>query len=108
MTFERNTFEPHEKCKADVHLDNTRCNVALTGVRLAVEQELDIDCGAHHYRETFVLTDDHENGVGAREEGHRDLDVDLHKIKYECERERKKKGHMKALSPEDYFMMTQL
>jgi len=37
VTFERNTFEPHEHCKADVHLDNTRCNVALQNVRLAVE-----------------------------------------------------------------------
>lgn len=37
VTFERNTFEPHDHAKAEVHLDNEHCNVALNHVRLAVE-----------------------------------------------------------------------
>jgi len=50
VLFDKNTFEPREKCIADVHLDNKECAVALTGVRLAVEQELEIRCGHHTHR----------------------------------------------------------
>ena len=35
--FEKNIYEPHEVCRSDVVLDNSKCTVDLTRVRLAVE-----------------------------------------------------------------------
>ena len=45
-------------------------------------------------------------GVPARQEGVRNLDVDLGNIKYIIAAERTKRGIRKAISKEDYFMMT--
>jgi len=89
-----------------VNLDNLHCNVALQHVRLSVEQELEIDTGSHRYRETFTLTNKEEHGVGPREEGKRELVVNLADIHYEIAAERKKKGQVKAMSKEDLFMMS--
>lgn len=50
VVFDRNTIEPNELCQASVNLDNTHCNVALTHVKLSVEQELEIECGPHIFR----------------------------------------------------------
>ena len=49
VEFEKNVFEPHEVCKADVHLHNQNCNAPLTNVRLAVEQQLTIRAGHHTF-----------------------------------------------------------
>jgi hypothetical protein len=37
VTFEKNIFEPHERCVADAIIDNDHCNLAINDVRLAVE-----------------------------------------------------------------------
>ena len=39
-TFEKNIYEPHEVCRAIITLDNSNCNVDVTQVRLAVEQDI--------------------------------------------------------------------
>eukprot|EP00349_Pseudokeronopsis_sp_Brazil_P004915 CAMPEP_0202958506 /NCGR_PEP_ID=MMETSP1396-20130829/2835_1 /ASSEMBLY_ACC=CAM_ASM_000872 /TAXON_ID= /ORGANISM="Pseudokeronopsis sp., Strain Brazil" /LENGTH=110 /DNA_ID=CAMNT_0049676619 /DNA_START=555 /DNA_END=888 /DNA_ORIENTATION=+ len=98
VEFEKNTFEPHDKCHAKVQLKNNDCNIALSNVRLAVEQDICIQAGHHTYRQTFNLTDDNEPGVGPHEEAERKLDVDLKKITYPKITEKKKKGVMKAVS----------
>jgi hypothetical protein len=36
-TFEKNTFEPHEICKAVVNIDNSQCNLQIQNVRFALE-----------------------------------------------------------------------
>jgi hypothetical protein len=108
--FEKNVFEPHEICRAHVKLDNSRCNVALTGVRLAIEQEVYIRADGHTFNQTFTLADKHEAGVDARHEAgvERSLELPLASIKYEIAKERKKKGQVKALSPEDLWMASQM
>jgi len=40
VNFEKNIFEPHEVCKANVSVDNSQCNLNVNHVRLAIEQEL--------------------------------------------------------------------
>lgn len=84
VTFDRNTFLPNEVCTADIHIDNTNCNIAMNHVRLAVEQELEIETGIHRYRNTFTLTNKEEHGVGAHENGDRKLELNLATIRYEC------------------------
>ena len=52
VKFPKNSFFPNEVVDAKVLLDNTRCNVALTNVRLAVEQETSIRCHGHNWNDT--------------------------------------------------------
>ena len=49
VLFEKNVFTPHELCKAYVDLDNSKCGVDLTNVRLAVEQELTLHGDSHRF-----------------------------------------------------------
>ena len=107
VVFDKNVFEPHEVCKAHVHLDNARCNVNLNEVRLAIEQDLEVHADGQTYRNLFTLADRHEQGVPANHGSveKRKLEVDLKSIRYEVPHERKRKGVMKAVSPEDLYMM---
>lgn len=59
VKFERNTFFPNEICRAQADVDNTQCNLGVHDVRLAVEQDLEIDAGGHRFRETYTLTEQH-------------------------------------------------
>lgn len=61
--FEKNIYEPSENVKADAILDNKDCRIAITNVRLAVEEELVLNCGGHTYRELITLTERAEGGV---------------------------------------------
>lgn len=91
MVFDKNVFAPNERCVAETMIDNDHCNLAINSVRLAVEQDLEIECGNHRFRQTFNLTDKHEIGVGAHEKGNRNLDLNLSTIKYDVVSQRKKK-----------------
>ena len=74
-------------------------------MRLAVEQLIELKCGAHVYRDKIILKDDHEHGVAARHEQKesKSMEVDLGSIKYPVPQHHKKKGHMKPVSLEDAF-----
>eukprot|EP00347_Sterkiella_histriomuscorum_P005522 403356296 len=110
VEFEKNVFEPTEVCRASVNLDNSRCNVALTNVRLAVEQTVWIQAQGHTFSQTFTLSDRSESGVDARHQGvvHKHLELPLSTIRYEVSDQKKKGGHMKPISQEDLFMMRQI
>jgi hypothetical protein len=47
--FEKNIYEPNEIVRADAIIDNKDCQIAVTGVRLAIEQEIKLVCGGHTY-----------------------------------------------------------
>ncbi|CDW79403.1 UNKNOWN [Stylonychia lemnae] len=110
VDFEKNVFEPHEVCRANVNLDNSRCNVRLTNVRLAVEQVVRITAGWHTFNQTFTLSDKHEAGVPANHSTPelRHLELPLSSITYQVEGQRKKGGHMKSICAEDLYMMKQM
>lgn len=77
--FERNMYEPHEKVKADAIINNKECNLCLLTIRLAIEQEVTINCGGHIFHEMYTLAEKHEVGVPAKHpnEEYRFVEVDL-------------------------------
>ncbi|CDW78366.1 UNKNOWN [Stylonychia lemnae] len=109
VQFDKNTFMPHEKCKSEIKLDNSRCNIALNTVRFTMEQEITIKCGTHIYRSVRTIKEKHDNGVPARstQVGEKELEIDLSEIKYPVPQHRKKQGQLKAVSIEDAFQMSQ-
>jgi hypothetical protein len=46
--------------KADAIISNQGCNIAMTGIRLAIEQEVTIRCGGHVFKEMYTLAEKHE------------------------------------------------
>ncbi len=107
VNFEKNVFEPNDVCKALINLDNSGCNLTMSGVRLAIEQELTLNASGHRFHHLFTLANRTEAGVEARKEGtqQRHMEVDLRTIRYTAPDHKKKKGVQKALSVEDRFMM---
>lgn len=65
VIFDKNTFFPTENCRAKVEIDQSRCNVRLTSLRLAIEQEVEIRIGMHSYRDVITLTEQNQDGVNA-------------------------------------------
>ena len=110
VKFDKNTYEPHEICKCQSIIDNSRCEVALQDIRSAIEQEITIDCKGYKFRDVITLTDHHNHGAQAREAQPvvRNFEVDLGSIKFNPPEKRKKKGKAKAISREDHFMMSQI
>lgn len=93
-------------CRATVHIDQSRCNANLQHIRLAVEQEISINANSHHFRDVITLIDKVEAGVPANtsEVTTRHLELALSQIRYTIPNQRKKKGVMKAYSPEDLYL----
>ena len=113
-SFEKNIYTPQEIAKAMIHVDNTRCQLAVTRVKFFVEQRLTIRGrggilfgGAHVYNTTRKLVERDVAGPGAGVGNWQtELLLDLSQIRYEVVGEyKKKKGVQKRLSPEDRFMM---
>ena len=107
--FEKNIFTPNEDCDCIVEIDNDKCNIAMTNVRLAVEQEVHIMCHGHNWRDVITVKQAVEHGVPAKHDKKetKHLKVDLASIKYPAPQHRKKKGAMKPVSLEDAFLMSQ-
>lgn len=104
-TFDKNSFYPNEVARAHVTVDNSQCSIALTDVRMAVEQVVTMHCDGGHFQDTFVLAEDKEDGVEAGAAAiDRDLDVNLNDIKYNIPGKKKKKGVEKTRSPEDIYL----
>ena len=40
--FDKDTFEPHEHCKVNVLIDNSKCNVDIKRIRFGIEQEINL------------------------------------------------------------------
>ncbi len=92
-TFDKNSFFPNEIAKAHVKVDNSQCSLPLTDVKMAVEQEVTMQCDGGYFRDTFTLAEDSEAGVEANAAPiERDLDVDLNTIKYTISGKKNKKG----------------
>ncbi|CDW76085.1 UNKNOWN [Stylonychia lemnae] len=109
VRFEKNTFLPYEKCKTQILLDNSRCNIALKTVRFCIEQEIVINCNGHVYRGTKVLKEKHDDGVPARHPqiSEREIEIDLSEIKYPVPEHRRKRGQLRKVTPEEAFQMGQ-
>lgn len=105
--FDKNTFEPHETCRANVTIDNSNCNLQVQHLRFALEQELELTTGTHTFRHTYTLADQTQPGVAARAttDEPRSMTLDLKTIRRIPPEMRKKKGKQIAWSPEDLFML---
>lgn len=66
VQFEKNVFEPTENCKAIVNLDNSGCNLKMTNLRLAIEQELSLKGSGHRFNHTYELVTSQQAGIAAR------------------------------------------
>lgn len=82
----------------------------MSGIRLAVQQEITITAHGHSFRDVITLIDKHEAGVHARtaEVQHKYLEVNLAHITYAAPQSRKKKGAIKNFSAEDIFQMSMI
>jgi hypothetical protein len=78
--------------------------VALDHLKISVEQEVEFHAdGGHKFRETYTLISKDEGAVAARnpDKVEKTLTLNLADIKYHVAKEKKKKGHNKAVSAED-------
>jgi hypothetical protein len=106
--FEKNIYEPHEIVKADAIIDNKDCQIAVTGVRLAIEQEIKLNCGGHKYSEMITLASKTEPGIPARnpQNVHKHIEVNLGSIRTPAVKSRvTTAGAEKLFGPEDQHMM---
>mmetsp|Transcript_19759 Transcript_19759/g.18809 ORF Transcript_19759/g.18809 Transcript_19759/m.18809 type:complete len:127 (-) Transcript_19759:51-431(-) len=60
------------------------------------------------FRQKFPLITSTVDGFPAREEGDRELMIDLKQIKFDSYDTKKKKGVVKDISPEERFMMSNM
>jgi len=64
--FEKNIFYAHENCKADIHIDNSKCNLNITESRLGIEQHIYIKAGWDTFRHVYRLGERFGHPVRAR------------------------------------------
>ena len=104
--FNKNVFLPNEIAAGTVNVNNEHCQLNAHRVSFYVEQVLTVHAGgrSHTYRNKLVEQRVEGPHAGVAE-WHTDMSVDLSKIHYDVIGEKKKKGVMKAVSPEDRFMM---
>jgi hypothetical protein len=107
--FEKNLYCPNEHVKADAIINNSGCQLNMSGIRLAIEQEVTIRCGGHSFKEMYTLAEKQEQGVLAlcAEPQYRFIEIDLNTVKYTPRASHNKKGVNKPYSQEDIFMMSQ-
>ena len=107
VNFEKNVFEPHELCRAMITLDNSKCNLEMTGVRLAIEQEITIRSHreTHHHR--YTLAEQQETGLMARNPDPitKEIKLPLDTIKYKIPSEAKQDGGMKMHTQDEIYFM---
>lgn len=110
VQFDKNTYLPNEYVRSRVALDNSQCQLNMKHVRLAVEQVIHIHAQGHNYSDTITLVHKDESGVNAKfiDKVHKELEVDLGKIKYPAPSHKKKMGKQVPVSLEDAFMISQL
>ena len=105
--FEKNMYCPNEKVKADAIINNAQCNLNVTDIRLAIEQEVTITCDGHTWKEMYTIAEKLEAGVMARfpTPEYRYIEIDLSTIQFPVPDMRRKKN--KPISMEDKFMLSQ-
>lgn len=109
--FEKNVFMPNEHVRGSVKVDNANCQIDCTNVHFAVEQRFKMKAEGHSYSKKTDLEEKNVEGPKAGEgDWHKELDLDLSKIKYEVQEnvKDKKTGKKKKLSPEDGFQMASI
>ena len=111
VNFNKNIFYSNETAKAMVAVDNSKCGLPVKRVEFRIVQKVKMK-GDHERMECEkeIIDKDDESGIpaGGTEVTTKEMELDLSKIKYAPSKEKKKKGKMKARSPEEYFMLTQL
>eukprot|EP00347_Sterkiella_histriomuscorum_P001387 403372231 len=110
VTFDKNTFFPNEKAHSKVTLDNSKCNLNMKNVRMAVEQNIHIQAEGFTFADTITLVQKQEGGVHAKQDNKvdKELEVDLNSIRYPAPETKKKHGKVVPVSLEDAFQMSQM
>ena len=104
--FNKNVFEQNDKAKAEVSIDNTKCNLNMHNITFALEQHLKLEADHQTHPEKIILVSKHMNGAQARsilEKQTIELDLGERKL-YTAQDVKKKKGVTKPVSVEDRFM----
>ncbi len=106
VEFDKNVFEPDDDAKAKVVLDNSGCQLNMTSVDMYIEQRITQKADGHTNFEKHILVKKSAEGVPAlhHEKVEREVELDLSKIKNTMKKQHKKKGKMKDVSPEDFFL----
>ena len=104
--FEKNQYLPTEVAKGFVRINNEHCQLNAHRVSFYVEQRLTVHIGHHSHTHVARLVNNTMEGPHAgAAHWEQEMMLNLGAIKYEVVKEKKKKGVMKAVSPEDAFMM---
>ena len=64
--FNKNIFSPQEEAEANVEIDNSQCNLAIKGVKLAIRQELKQKIGRRHSHDIYMILLQEINGPAAQ------------------------------------------
>lgn len=106
--FNKNVFMPNEFAEGDIKINNEHCQLNVAHVRFYVEQRLTVRIGHHSHTYTNKLierTADNPPAAG-QADWSQHMALNLAEIKYEVQKEKKKKGVTKPVSKEDQFMMS--
>lgn len=104
--FNKNIFSPQEEAEANVEIDNSQCNLAIKGVKLAIRQELRQKIGRRHSEVTNMILEREIDGPAAQAGDWKEtIKLELDKIRYEVSDTKKKKGVVKKISIDDRWAM---
>ena len=103
--FEKNIYTPQETARSTFAIDNSECQLTVNNVSFSVQQRLTLKADHHHFSTTNTLVEKESGSVEPGEKREETLELELDKIKYDCDATKKKKGKIKDVSPEDMFMI---
>lgn len=103
--FEKNIYTPQETARGTFAIDNSECQLTVENVSFSVQQRLRIKADHHHFSTINTLVEKESCSVEPGQKREETLELELDKIKYDCDTTKKKKGKVKDVSPEDMFMI---
>lgn len=114
-TFDKTVYVPTETAQAVAKIDNKDCKLAVSRVAFKLQMSLDIKThhgggfGGHSFHHTYTYAETSCVGPAAGQEDWENLfRLDLSQIKYDKLEQKKKKGEIITMRPQDQFMMSQL
>jgi len=105
-TFDKSIYYPNEICHATAKINNKDCTIGVAHIKFCLKMELEIktgsEFGAESFRKTYTYAESACTGPGPGVEDFKnEFAIDLSKIKYDIISEKKKKGEVRTVAPQN-------
>lgn len=110
-SFEKTVYYPNEIAIATAKINNKDCQIAVKEVRFCLKMMVELKThgafGGDRFNKEYIYARSSIVGPGAGDEHFKnEFQIDLSKIKYDVIKEKKKKGEMRTIAPQNQFMMS--